>query len=85
MIHIKKWHFYTNTILVFLYEEFEYIIDNIRIQASRFQIGSLNSVRGSNIKYLPYVYTEQGVAMLTSSLHTDRAIEASIQIVEAFC
>ena len=53
-------------------------------ECSRFQIGSLNSGRGSNIKYLPYVYTEQGVAMLTSTLHTDMAIEASIQIVEAF-
>lgn len=53
-------------------------------ECSRFQIGILNGSRGSNIKYLPYVYTEQGVAMLTSSLHTDRAIEASIQIIEAF-
>ncbi len=33
---------------------------------------------------LPYVYTESGVAMLTSALHTERAIEASIQIMEAF-
>lgn len=33
---------------------------------------------------LPYAYTEQGVAMLTSALHTDRAISASIQIMEAF-
>ena len=33
---------------------------------------------------LPYVYTEQGVAMLTSTLHTERAIAASIQIIEAF-
>ncbi len=32
----------------------------------------------------PYVYSEQGVAMLTSTLHTDRAIEASIMIIEAF-
>lgn len=53
-------------------------------ECSRFQIGILNGGRGSNIKYLPYVYTEQGVAMLTSALHTDRAIEASIQIMEAF-
>ncbi len=53
-------------------------------ECSRFQIGILNGPRGSNIKYLPYVYTEQGVAMLTSALHTDRAIEASIQIIEAF-
>ena len=33
---------------------------------------------------LPFVYSEQGVAMLTSVLHTDRAIDASIQIIEAF-
>ena len=33
---------------------------------------------------LPYVYTESGVAMLTSALHTDRAIDASIMIIEAF-
>lgn len=52
----------------------------------RFQIGI--SMRTSGKKggraYNPYVYTEQGVAMLTSALHTDRAIEASIQIMEAF-
>ena len=53
-------------------------------ECSRFQIGILNGGRGSNIKYLPFAYTEQGVAMLTSVLHTDRAIEASIQIMEAF-
>lgn len=34
--------------------------------------------------YNPYVYSEQGVAMLTSALHTDKAIEASILIMEAF-
>ena len=49
---------------------------------SRFQNGSLK--QGQNIKYPPYVYTEQGVAMLTSALHSDRAIDASIQIMEAF-
>ena len=53
-------------------------------ECSRFQIGILNGGRGSNLKYLPYVYTEQGVAMLTSALRTDRAIEASIHIMEAF-
>ena len=53
-------------------------------ECSRFQFGILNCSRGSNIKYLPFVYTEQGVAMLTASLHTDEAIEASIQIMEAF-
>ena len=53
-------------------------------ECSRFQIGILNGKRGSNIKYLPFAYTEQGVAMLTSALHTPKAISASIQIIEAF-
>ena len=53
-------------------------------ECSRFQIGILNEGRGSNLKYLPYAYTEQGVAMLTSVLHTERAINASISIMEAF-
>lgn len=50
----------------------------------RFHFGILELEQGKYSKYLPYVYTEQGVAMLTSALHTDRAIEASIQIIEAF-
>ena len=33
---------------------------------------------------MPYVYTEHGLSMLTSVLHTDRAIEASILIMEVF-
>ena len=40
--------------------------------------------RGTNIKYLPYVFTEQGVAMLSSVLKSDTAIKASIQIMNAF-
>ena len=32
----------------------------------------------------PYVFTEQGVAMLSSVLHSDRAIEVNIQIMRAF-
>ena len=50
----------------------------------RFQFGILDLEQGKYSKYPPFVYTEQGVAMLTSALHTDRAIEASIQIIEAF-
>jgi phage regulator Rha-like protein len=50
----------------------------------RCQNGTLELEQGKYSKYLPYVYTEQGVAMLTSVLHTDEAINASIQIIEAF-
>ena len=50
----------------------------------RFQSGILELEQGKYSKYEPYMYTEQGVAMLTSCLHTERAISASIQIMEAF-
>lgn len=40
--------------------------------------------RGENIKYLPYVFTEQGVAMLSSVLNSDRAVQVNIGIMRAF-
>ena len=50
----------------------------------RCQTGILELEQGKYSKYLPFVYTEQGIAMLTSVLHTERAIAASISIMEAF-
>lgn len=50
----------------------------------RCQIGILELEQGKYSKYLPYVYTEHGLSMLTSVLHTDSAIEASILIMEVF-
>ena len=35
-------------------------------------------------KYTPYVFTEQGVAMLSSVLHTEKAIQINIQIMNTF-
>jgi hypothetical protein len=35
-------------------------------------------------KYLPYAYTEQGVAMLSGILHSDRAIQMHIAIMRTF-
>ena len=54
---------------------------------SRSQIGTLNKnddTRGYNIKYLPYVFTEQGVAMLASVLRTPVAAKVSIDIMRSF-
>ena len=53
---------------------------------SRSQIATLNSgkKRGSNIKYMPYAFTEQGVAMLSAVLKSETAVKASIQIMKAF-
>ena len=42
------------------------------------------SKRGKHIKYLPYAFTEQGVAMLSSVLHSKRAIQVNIAIMRAF-
>ena len=50
---------------------------------SRSQIATLN-VRGKNIKYSPYVFTEQGIAMLSSVLKSRQAIQVNIQIMRAF-
>ena len=47
-------------------------------------MGTLNEGRGSNIKYLPYAFTEQGVAMLSGILRSKIAIEVNIRIMRAF-
>ena len=50
----------------------------------RSQIVTLKSGRGQHRKYSPYAFTEQGVAMLSSVLHSDRAIQVNIEIMRAF-
>jgi len=48
------------------------------------QIVILNGKRGQHTKYLPYVFTEQGVAMLSGILNSERAINMNIAIMRAF-
>ena len=50
----------------------------------RSQFVTLNSKQGQHIKYLPYAFTEQGVAMLSGVLHSPTAVEANIRIMRAF-
>lgn len=50
----------------------------------RFQIGTLENGRGKHRKYLPYVFTEQGVAMLSGVLRSQTAVEMSIHIINTF-
>ena len=40
--------------------------------------------RGQHSKYLPFVFTEQGVAMLSSVLKSEKAVQVNIQIMRAF-
>ena len=50
----------------------------------RSQIVILKLGRGKHRKYLPYAFTEQGVAMLSSVLRSERAIQVNIVIMRAF-
>jgi len=74
-------------------EEFENLKFQIETSSSRYQIGTsglrsqivtLKNGRGQHIKYLPYAFTEQGVAMLSSVLNSKRAIQVNIQIIRTF-
>jgi phage regulator Rha-like protein len=58
-------------------------------ELSRSQFVTLNGDtggknRGQNIKYLPFAFTEQGVAMLSSVLKSKRAIAINIEIMNTF-
>ena len=69
-------------------EEFE----DLRLQfttsnnsdSSRSQIVTLKIGRGQNLKYLPFAFTEQGVAMLSGVINSDKAISMNIAIMRAF-
>ena len=69
-------------------EDFMFQLDEEEVNnLSRFQIETLNKnhqKQGLNIKYLPYAFTEEGVAMLSSFIHTDIAKHRNIQIMRAF-
>lgn len=49
----------------------------------RFQIGT-SKIKAGGTRYLPYAFTEQGIAMLSSVLHSERAIQINIQIMRMF-
>jgi len=48
----------------------------------RFHFGIL--AKGQHSKYLPYAFTEQGVAMLSSVLRSKRAVQVNIEIMRTF-
>jgi hypothetical protein len=56
-------------------EEWEFI---------RSQFVMFKSGKGNFPKYLPFVFTEQGVAMLSAVLNSNRAVQTSILIMRAF-
>ena len=50
----------------------------------RSQIATLENGRGKFSKFLPFAFTEQGVAMLSSVLNSQKAVQINIQIIRAF-
>ena len=71
-------------ILALLFESDDFMIVLTRDELSRCQIGTLNIKRGQNIKYLPFAFTELGVAMLSSVLKSSSAIKVNRDIMRAF-
>ncbi|GBD96562.1 ORF6N domain protein [bacterium BMS3Abin06] len=63
--------------------DFMFQLNNQEVISLRSQIVTSKSSRGGR-RYLPYVFTEQGVAMLSSVLKNDRAIKVNIAIMRAF-
>lgn len=61
--------------------DFMFILSQKEFQALRSQI--VTSKRGGT-RYLPYAFTEQGVAMLSSVLNSEKAIEVNIAIIRTF-
>ena len=53
-------------------------------EPSRSQNATMKVKQGQNIKYLPYAFTENGIAMLSSVLRSPIAIATNIQIMRAF-
>lgn len=66
--------------------------DNFRFQLNKDEFESLRSqsvtskedIKKGGRRYLPYVFTEQGIAMLSAVLRSDTAIQISINIMNAF-
>ena len=50
----------------------------------RSQIVTLNKGQGQHLKYMPYAFTEQGIAMLSAILKSETAIQVSLKIMDAF-
>jgi phage regulator Rha-like protein len=67
------------------YDSLRFQIETLETNDSlRLQNTTLKTGRGQHSKYLPYAFTEQGVAMLSGVLNSDKAINMNIAIMRAF-
>lgn len=64
--------------------DFMFQLSSDEAEFLRSQIATLKRGRGLHRKYLPYAFTEQGVAMLSSVLNSTRAVQVNIAIIHTF-
>jgi phage regulator Rha-like protein len=64
--------------------DFMFQLTPAEARALRFQIGTSSEGAHGGRRYLPYVFTQEGVAMLSSVLKSPRAVKVNIAIMRAF-
>lgn len=63
-------------------EDFMFQLDSSELENLRFQFGTANL--DSKRRFSPYVFTENGVAMLSGVLNSERAVNVNISIMRTF-
>jgi hypothetical protein len=65
-------------------QDFMFQLTKEEADSLRFQIGISKKEGRGGRRYFPYAFTEQGVAMLSSVLNSERAVKVNIEIMRAF-
>ena len=65
-------------------DDFMFELTRDEYNSLRTQFATLEIGRGKYVKYLPFAFTEQGIAMLSSVINSKIAIVANINIIRAF-
>ena len=65
-------------------DDFMFQLNKDEWEFLRSQIVTIKNGRGEHVKYLPFAFTEQGVAMLSGVLRSPIAIQVNIRIMRAF-
>ncbi|NLF07761.1 MAG: ORF6N domain-containing protein [Pirellulaceae bacterium] len=65
-------------------EDFAFQLSQEEFENGRSQIVTSNPAAKMGVRRSPYAFTEQGVAMLSSVLHSQRAIDVNVEIMRAF-
>ena len=65
-------------------EDFMFQLTEKEHESLRFQIGTLKSEHGQHRKYLPFVFTQEGIAMPSGVLRSAKAIQTNLMIMRSF-